>query len=371
MKTRFIIIIVLCTLSLGYNSMFAQNDNESLEQININTRATAYNTKKGNYEYLTLGISSLTFFAAIITLIFTIRTYRSQKKTQENTTPIFTKEKQYEVLVSIAESLIDNLINAYEIKLKMQNSKNNSIPSELLFNCNSIDSSELHLELFYDDEKDAKDDYIENSNTSLLLRHPSKYSIMSSFKNMIDSYNTIYNTIASQVQEQIIDYETIKKEYNHYVIGEIIVLLRYLLYINVMVFETKMGKINRHIAQYIYYSMIRSLSDKAGIIGHYDGESTIQYEKELRIEKIKTEMSKKVTGINTLFDDTNTALESLYEAVYLSCNSYGLSNLDNTKIDFDYFLDMLRLCVYGRLNNQDVEIPSIKYKIKKVEPMKK
>lgn len=61
------------------------NENSTMELIRENTFQTARHTEKDKVDYTAFGISICAFVIAILTLHYSIRTYRSQKKTEQNT----------------------------------------------------------------------------------------------------------------------------------------------------------------------------------------------------------------------------------------------------------------------------------------------
>ena len=306
------------------------------------------------WDWVAVLIALISLIVALFSLYVAKNTLKSQRKTEKNTLPLFTKEKQYEVLVSIIDSFVDNLIEAYVIKLKMQKNKRHIIPSELLFPSNFIDSRELHLELFYNEKEDTDQDRSE----FLIMLKPSDYSLMSNLKKMIDTYNKNCNTIAHQAENQLLDYSTIKSEFDYFIIGEILLLLRYISYIASVVF--KRG-INKHIIEYVYKIM-------AEVVNEYEGKTTAirwagdEYSiniDEDRIEKVKKQMFKNIAGIDLLFNDTKEMWGNLFESYHFS---YKLKNFEKEEINLDRFLDFMKICVVGKYQKIYLGTPIIKFK---------
>lgn len=103
---------ILCLYSLILSmTLWAQSDS-AIKAIRYNTQTTAENTTKGGFDYLTLTISLLAFFIACITLYYSIKTYRSQKKTESNTTKFSAKQERIE-LRYLAAQLIYNAYALY------------------------------------------------------------------------------------------------------------------------------------------------------------------------------------------------------------------------------------------------------------------
>lgn len=227
-----------------------QSDNNDISEIRKYTKETANNTEKGGYEWLTIIISSFAFIVAFITFIFTRRTYiisrktlKSQEATRKNTTPIFTIDKQYEALESIAEKVINNYIE--NGVFKMQTIVNpNEYPSEMKYSSQFIDSSELHLELFYkpSNENDPSFD--------------TPYSIMLDLKNNIKNYNGFVEILLCQLQEHVVDFDIIKKEYFHHANMKLEDLLQQISciinYNDKEYFKNRID-IREHMAHYIWY----------------------------------------------------------------------------------------------------------------------
>lgn len=198
-------------------------DTGDLAQIRRNTEVTAKNTDNKEYEDVTLSYSKIAIIIACVTLFFTIITFISQRITQKNTTPVFTKKKQFEVLKLMAESIIDKYIQAGVIKLKIATRENsNEIPSELIYSSSYIDSSELHLELFY------KSKFSNNVYYSSENQKNSDYSMMECLKAKIDSYNNMVSMFVTRYQEQSVAFDDLIKEYDYYVIKPLIEILEQL-----------------------------------------------------------------------------------------------------------------------------------------------
>lgn len=248
MKTRILSLIVLCILSLGSNNMLAQNDNKSLELIEVNTKTTADNTQKGGYEWFTIIISSLAFFVALRTYIVSRKTLASQKATQENTTPVFTREKQHEVFKALSERVIENYLEAGVVRVKMGTNPG-IIPTKLFFPSFQLNSEELHMELFYD----AKDDIIKTHEEKdvIFMYECSEYAMVSNLKSEIDQYNDMRKILISQIQQKKLDFNVIMQEYDSYIINSIITIIRLLTNTSNKIYKEK-EDLRCHIVRYLW-----------------------------------------------------------------------------------------------------------------------
>lgn len=332
---------------LGEQKKTIRYDDGAIIQIKQNTKETARNTKKGGYEVLTVVVSAFALIVALITLYFSRKTFKSQKITQQNTTPIFTKDKQFEVLSSIAKSLLDNLFEAGATKLKIQNSTNNSIPSELLYLNKHIDSSELHLELFYDNKEEFDINPESNVHITQLLV-PSSYTRMSNLKNSIDSYNNRCSNFSKQIQEKSIDIEDIKKEYDYYILRNIIELLALTAEVAKHIYPDKKNDIKTQIIQYVYVRMVWYIED---VTGHQVGGKT-------KFDKEKKEMTKDINGINMIFN----GLENMWTRLFGNYRFvYALPMFEDLKIED--FIDFVKIDIAGEYRNSNT--PSLKYRTDK------
>lgn len=326
----------------------------TMTQIKMNTKETADNTKKGGYEILTIVISSLAFLTAFVTLLITRLTYKSQEQTRRNTTPIFTKDRQYEVLISIAETLIDQIFHAYVIKYNFIRNNVSSIPSGIVFDPIYIDSSELHLELFYDEKGNIWDKTSKASGMTGL----SNYSILSNLKQNIDSFNKRYDILTKQILDKSLDIETIKFEYYRYIIRGLLNLLGSVADVTDRIFNKKVDVLT-HIIQYVYYEMIMNtchvLSESAT-----DEIITISFD-EKNLEKVKKEMFKKMPGIKKLFDGEKDVWESFFFNRYSPFN-FEFSNLNRINMSHEVFMGFVMICVYiNYINDFSDYFPSINY----------
>lgn len=279
-----------------------QSDNNDISEIRKYTKETANNTEKGGYDIGGIILSALAFITALVTLIFTIRTYKSQKQTQKNTTKVFTREKQYEVLVSISEKIIDNYIEAGTIKLYTSLMKLPVFPSNMLFTSQYIDFEELHLELFYDL-------YEEDESATYTYRF-SGYSRMSKLKNGIQHYNNIIKTISNQLQEKRIDYDMIKREYNHYVFDTLINLLCQISAISneYLKDDDKRIDMRKNMVYYIWERSGKVIYSLEEIESHFNSI----------MQKFKDDNDPKYEITNSILSESKALLGGLFEGFDLS-----------------------------------------------------
>ena len=198
MKKVVVIMYLLVCLSYSskadIQSVDFKTDPKTMTQINDNTRKTAVNTEKDNYYYLSVIISVMAFVTAIVTLYYTFRTAR-------NTTPVFTKEKQYEVLVTMCQRIINEYIKGQafcEIVLDKPNSFIYSEYSEYDYPKRQISESEIHLECFY--EKEIKKDLFFASGQTA-------YSDISEIKDEIRNYNRGLELMSKRINDGSINYD--------------------------------------------------------------------------------------------------------------------------------------------------------------------
>lgn len=318
-----------------------QSDSNELAQIRQNTEDTAKHTKKDGFDIWGIIISALAFITAGITLFFTIRTYKSQRQTQKNTTPVFTKEKQYEVLTSFAVSLIEELIEAGVVKLKMCNDPSSGIPSNLLFPEYFIDSSELHLELFYDDNREK---YIEKNSVDQLF-NLTTYIKVSDLKSEIDSFNKAKETLSQQIINHSADLETIKKEYDEYVFESILSLLVSIANICDDIFDSiPDSKIRKLIIHYVYIIKLTMCVHEynGGVRGHLVDYNT-------NFEELKKVYFENINGVDELFANAMKYWNYLYEDYYFP---YALPKMKN--LDMKGFIDFVKIIIAAEYKKDNI-----------------
>lgn len=136
-------ILLIFTLFVTTNfNLYCQVDT-TFHAIKENTEKTAQHTEKGSYEYLSISISILAFIVAGITLYFSVKTYRSQKKTELNTRKWSTRLER-ESLLNIG----NKIAYAYAILLTIEKNivMKKVMPTESTLQRLKIDSKLLHSE---------------------------------------------------------------------------------------------------------------------------------------------------------------------------------------------------------------------------------
>lgn len=319
-------------LSVQEDNVFSEKEPGNLAQIRDNTKETADNTKKGGYETLTIILSVLAFVIAIVTMFYTIRTYRSQKETQKNTTPLFTKEKQHEVLMALSERLLENYLEICVARIKMEKSKNN-IPSELVFSAFHIDSSELHLELFYNESYDKE---------VVFMYRSTEYAMMSYLKSLIDQYNNWCQIINTHIMQKSLDYDILKQEVDFRIIRKLLNIIEHLSVASNKIFKDKI-EIRNHLVKYIWA--------RKNISEHYGKEKTVG--------DAYDEVTKKS------LDRINLLSKDYWEHIYKDFNFANLSTLEK---DFDIFklISYIDYIVLWDLINKE-KSPTIKFDDKKMK----
>lgn len=158
----------------------AQPVDKMMQAISNNTLETALHTEKGFYEYIAIGISLLAFLTAIITLYYSIKTYRSQKQTEKNTNPTVTRQNQLEILYCIVDKIIDNMAKSIAIVVRLSLSENKTYIYGGDIISQRVPLTDFHLEPFYGTNKDfSQINFIEHS----------KFGKMSELKEALSQYN--------------------------------------------------------------------------------------------------------------------------------------------------------------------------------------
>lgn len=161
-------------------TIMPQPVDKMVQAISNNTLETALHTEKGFYEYIAIGISLLAFLTAIITLYYSIKTYRSQKQTEENTNPTITKQNQLEILYCIVDKIIDNIPKSIAIVVRLSLSDNKAYVYDGDIISQRIPLADFHLEPFYGTNKDfSQVNFIERS----------KFGKLSELKEALSQYN--------------------------------------------------------------------------------------------------------------------------------------------------------------------------------------
>lgn len=147
MRKRLLIIVLFVATSFN---LYSQVDT-TFHAIKENTEKTALHTEKGSYEYVSISISILAFLVAGITLYFSVKTYRSQKKTELNTRKWSTRLERDSLL-----NIGNKIAYAYAIFVTMEKTiiMKKVIPTESTLQRLKIDPKLLHSEDNFEGEYD-------------------------------------------------------------------------------------------------------------------------------------------------------------------------------------------------------------------------
>lgn len=140
-----------------------------MDAIQENTHMTAEHTEKGSYEYITLSISIFAFFIALASLYYAVKTYRSQKQTEKNTS-LWNMRDERRVLQKLCIHAIDSLAKLLTIERFVVTKS--QYPAETLFHDMLFDVSSLHTSMYIADSDDRNTlyelaDWVNNLNQSL------------------------------------------------------------------------------------------------------------------------------------------------------------------------------------------------------------
>lgn len=128
----------------------ARSATEHLEQIAENTAFTWLPAKA------TFTISILAFIAGVISTIYTICTFISQKKTERNT-GLLNMSEQRRLLIEMIRHLYRNMVVSYSIAVKMKAKNFMVYPSEEHLKKMSVELGDIHLNLFYRSDKEHQE----------------------------------------------------------------------------------------------------------------------------------------------------------------------------------------------------------------------
>lgn len=160
------------------------NGNNTIELIRENTYQTARHTEKGKIDYIALGASLFASLIAFITLYFSIRTYRSQKRTEQNTLRWSAKMERANL-----RRIMFNLFCHYRKLLAIEKLiADGQRPAPSCFENMKIDINELHL----------------NENFGEGLGYSHLYVIAQ----LLNRFNTLIDTRIAQTQNASYKWET-------------------------------------------------------------------------------------------------------------------------------------------------------------------
>lgn len=151
------------------------------------------------WDWVAISISTISFVISCVTLYFTTKTYKSQLKTQKNTTPMFSKESQAREFEVIFGTLIGNYARALAIKRKCRQLKYQKYPSEFYLKQMLLNTDNLHFELFYD--------------------NPIVTFDMNRVQSEIATYNNGIDIICKHLADKSISKDVKDKEFTHIMLG--------------------------------------------------------------------------------------------------------------------------------------------------------
>lgn len=155
-----------------------------------------------HWDWFALTIAIFSLCVAYLSFRIASRTLESQRKTERNTSPLFTKENQLETLEYIAKSIVSSYILAKALSLSLKQIKDNTLVSELLIPDLKIQSEEIHLELFY------------GCDVKSHISNASIYSVLSNLKDTIKLFNEKCDIIGKHLASQDIKISTKIKEFD-------------------------------------------------------------------------------------------------------------------------------------------------------------
>lgn len=189
-RNKIYILSLVVFLLISPIVAYSIGEDTTMSKISVNTELTAQHTKKGCYEYFAIAFSFLA-------MSFGIATYISQRKTQKNTQPIFTKKNQLETMCDIADKLLENYVKSIAIRIKLLESIGGKYVAPVNLVSQMISSDGIHLELFYRDttKKISIPDIDEKS----------FYGKIATIKDELERYNKNLEIVAKELSDPTVD----------------------------------------------------------------------------------------------------------------------------------------------------------------------
>lgn len=189
-RNKIYILSLVVFLLISPIVAYSIGEDTTMSKISVNTELTAQHTKKGCYEYFAIAFSFLA-------MAFGIATYISQRKTQKNTQPIFTKKNQLETMCDIADKLLENYVKSIAIRIKLLESIDGKYVAPVNLVSQMISSDGIHLELFYSD--------IRKKISIPDIDEKSIYGNIARIKEEIEHYNKNLDIIAKELSDPTVD----------------------------------------------------------------------------------------------------------------------------------------------------------------------
>lgn len=111
------------------------------------------------WDYSAVFISILSVILAVFSLFYASRTFKSQRKTELNTTPLINKNIQLFLLNNSLCELYESLISLTALYSAMEHTNYKVIPSKQFWDLVFIKTSNFHEELFWGNESKFRDFY--------------------------------------------------------------------------------------------------------------------------------------------------------------------------------------------------------------------
>ncbi len=191
-------LFILCCLC-----SFTAEDS-TMVQIRNNTHETALHTEKGEIEYISFVVSIFAFVIAGITLFYSIRTYKSQKKTEKNTLRWSPRQERAN-LRRIAWSLL--LSYRKLLALEKMLLETNICPAPLNFYRMIVPIEDLHLNQFFGENIDYDGLYRLSNEISAFNQMLENRNDQAKYSIFVDSHHNHFSDIKRYfVEERTIIY---------------------------------------------------------------------------------------------------------------------------------------------------------------------
>lgn len=290
---------------------------------------------------LAICVSILALVTAIVTLIFTIKTFKSQKNTEENTAYIFTHEKQFEAFENMANSLINGFYNALAIKNSLQKCNGNVISSALLFPIAYIDPNEIHLELFFKNRSDTSSD-----------DNATNYTVLRELMDAIVSYNVMCDVISHQVQNHVASRNDLEKLYDT-IIGKTFDLLGFLVDATKSIFDK--GNDRLKYKEELQYYMIIRIFVRMKVEYNLEGRA-FHFGFDQQLEDLMKINANEIKVVDQLVEDTKEMWEQI-----LGDYNYSKTRLFGKHFSLEVIMKFLKLNMISINSSFEANYPKIPY----------
>ena len=138
-------------------------------------------------------IALFSFLLAICSFWVALKTLRSQKQTQKNTTPIMSLSIQESLLMETIAYAYQTIIQMYALSVLLSRKKHKLIPEESVIQGFCLPIDYIHEELFYEDEN--------------------KFGRIHYLKNSIEGYNRYIKSVSTHVYEYGLNAQKVERMY--------------------------------------------------------------------------------------------------------------------------------------------------------------